>query len=253
MHIKDRDLYSVDINSSFRFDMAEIIAAGGGGYEPAISSMSVEYKDTGYYEMRNKYCAAQRGGSVEQYIDANITGLSSEVGVRFPKKIVESYRQFMTNGGVFRVSLNPAEETKLSGMEFYESKDVLDMLGVEIAINNVVVDRSKLDWGKLNEGTTISKKTQKLLKRQPPMNAEVRPAPRVESKGNNAQFRTVPKSELARHIGKYVQVGTVGGKQRQGVLESVDAERVRILVKLGGGEFSFPVKLVDIKLAQVYM
>lgn len=253
MHMKDRDLYSVDISSSFHFDMAEVLAAGGRAYEPAIAAMTVEYKDTGYHALRNEFCAKKRGDSVEQYIDANIAGLSSEIGAAFPKKVIESYRQFMTNGGVFRLSLNPAEETKLSGMEFYEAADVMNLLGVEIAINGVVVDRSKLNWDGRNGGAKLSNKTQNVAEVQPPKKAEVRPDAVAESVATNAQFRAVRKSELARHIGKHVQVETAGGKQRQGLLESVDKERIRILMKLGGGEFSFPVKLADIEQARIYM
>jgi len=40
-----------------------------------------------------------------------------------------------------------------------------------------------------------------------------------------------------------LEVETSIGKRRQGQLESVDDERIRILMKFGSGEFTFPVKL----------
>jgi len=49
-----------------------------------------------------------------------------------------------------------------------------------------------------------------------------------------------------------VQVETTQGKRRTGVLESVDEERLRIKMKLGGGEYSFPVKIDEITSARVY-
>jgi len=251
--VKDRDFYSAKFQTSFRFDIPEIVAAGR-SYQPVISSLSLDYKDNGYYELRNKYCAKQRGSNIEDYINANITGLSQGIGAKFPNEVVENYRQFMTKGGSLRLSLKPNEETNLRGLKFYKPKEVMSLLGVEIAINGVKLDQSKIEWGDINKGGPVNVDTAQIQKsKATPPKAETIAETPVESEEVEPQFRTVQKSNLASHVGKRIQVVTSSGKQRDGVLESVGNERIRIQVRLGSGEYSFPIKLEEIKQAQVYM
>lgn len=261
MQFKDRALYSANFKSSFRFDIPEIVAAGR-SYEPEISLLSAEYNDTGYYALRNEYCAKQRGSSIDEYIEANITGLSSGVGVSFPEEAIENYRKYMTKGGSLRVSLKPSGETSFSHLKLYEPKQVMSMLGVEIAINGVKVDQEKIVWGSGNYDSQANlsagpKQKQNPKPKQLPKSmaskAEIVPAPPIEAVVSEPQFHAVNKSKLSGHIGKRIQVVTVNGKQRDGMLESVGKERIRIRMQLGSGEYSFPVKLKEIKQAQVFM
>jgi len=261
--IKDSDLYSANIQTAFRFSIPEIIAAGR-RYEPDISTLSLEYKDSGYYKLRNQYCAKQRGGSIEEYIDANITGLSQGIGAKFPDETVENYRQFMTKGGSLKVSLKPTAGTSFSQLQFYKPNQVVDILGVELAINDVNVDLNQISWidndkdspAKINTAQKQKreqKRTQALKPDSKQAKIEKTPAPAVEPMVKEPQFQTVRASKLARHIGKRIQVVTAAGKQHDGVLEKVDKERIRIQIRLGSGQYSFPVKLKEIKQAQVFM
>jgi len=259
MQFKDRNLYSANFKTSFRFDIPEIMAAGR-SYEPAISSLSAEYRDTGYYELRNQYCAKQRGSSIDEYVEANISALSGGIGVSFPEEAIENYRQYMTKGGSVRVSLKPAGDTSFSHLQLYEPKQIMSMLGVEIAINGKKVDREKIVWGESSNDMPVNlsaapkqKQIPKQLPKTMESKAEQIPAPPVEVVVNEPQFRTVKISKLAGHIGKRIQVVTMNGKQRDGMLESVGKERIRIQMQLGSGEYSFPVKLKEIKQAQVFM
>ncbi|NOX91211.1 MAG: hypothetical protein GXP18_01815 [Gammaproteobacteria bacterium] len=255
MRIKDRDLYSVNVTVQTGFDLNQLKSTGLQPVEPEISKMKIEYTDTGYYKLRNKYCAQQNGGSIEQYVNANIAQLTAELGAVFPEKMVGAYRRFMTNGGRFTVSLNPAEATMLSGLEFYKTADILDILGMEVIINGDNVDLGQINWDVGAEKTTARKNDIPNVIREHRSSPTVtRVSPPVKPRSAKAgKYRKVRKSQLSRYIGKNIQVETSIGKRRQGQLESVDDERIRILMKFGNGEFSFPVKLDDILQARVYL
>ncbi|HHI93586.1 MAG TPA: hypothetical protein ENK04_08760 [Gammaproteobacteria bacterium] len=260
MSIKDRDLYSTNFTVQTGFDPNQMKSAGLQPFEPEISRIKIEHNDAGYYKLRNKYCAEQNGGSIEQYVNANVAQLAAELGAVFPKKVVDAYRRFMTSGGRFTVSLNPAEATMLSGLEFYKTADVLDILGMEIVINGANIDLGQIDWD-AGAGKTTARKNDTLdIIRghlSNPTVARVSPPAKPGSEKQNSaktrKYRKVQKSQLPRYIGKNIQVETSIGKRRQGQLESVDEERIHILMKFGNGEFSFPVKLDDILQARVYL
>lgn len=255
MRIKDSDLYSAGLIVQTRLDLNQMKSAGLQPTEPEISKLEIEYNDTGYYKLRNRYCAEQNGGSIEQYVDANTAQLTAELGAVFPKKVVDDYRQFLTTGGRFTASLNPAESTLLSGLEFYETADILDILGMEVVINGSNVDFSQIEWN-VSAGKTTTRKNDTANVRggrsSNPTAARVSPPAKAGS-AKTREYRKVRKSQLSRYIGKNIQVETSIGKRRQGQLESVDDERIRILMRFGNGEFSFPVKLEDILQAKVYL
>jgi len=255
MRIKDRDLYSVNFTMQTGFDLHQIKSAGLQPVEPEISEMKIEYTDTGYYKLRNKYCAQQSEGSIEQYVNANIAQLAAELGATFPQKTVDAYRQLMMSGGNFTISLNPTEATMLSGLEFYKTADILDILGMEIVINGANVDLSQIDWG-TRAGKTTTRKSDALdiIKGHLSNSAVAEVSPPVKQRSaKTGKYQKVRKSQLSRYIGKNIQVETSMGKRRQGQLESMDEERIRILMRLTTGEFSFPVKLDDIVQARVYL
>ncbi len=255
VRIKDSDLYSIGFTIQTRLDLNQMKSAGLQSAEPEISKLKIEYNDTGYHKLRNQYCAQQNGGSIEQYIDANIVQLAAEFGAVFPKKTMDDYRRFMTSGGRFTVSLNPAESTLLSGLEFYETADILDILGMEIVINGSNVDFSQIEWDATAGKTTTRKNDRSNViggRSSTPSVTRVSP-PAKSGSAKTREYRKVRKSQLSRYVGKNIQVETSIGKRRQGQLESVDDERIRILMKFGNGEFSFPVKLEDILQAKVYL
>jgi predicted transcriptional regulator len=84
--------------------------------------------------------------------------------------------------------------------------------------------------------------------------AQLAPPVRTNTAAKDSQqptSRTVKVSQLSRYVGKLIQLDTNKGKRRVGRLESIDDERVRLLMKMTGGEFSFPIKIEEISSARV--
>lgn len=252
LRMKDRDLYSADADMKFAFDIEKIKAGVKPPAEPAITALKVNYTDKGYYKLRNAYCARQAGGDEAAYIDANTTRLGAELGGVVPQKVMAEYRKFMAEGGTLSVSLSPAEATQLSNMAFYETSDAMRMLGLTVAVNDVSFDAEQMEWSTASTKPTQSSQTSSTT----PAKSSAMPAPSVRAKtevqdSQKPASRTVKVSQLSRYMGKLVQLDTNKGKRRVGRLESIDDERVRLLMKMTGGEFSFPVKIEEISSARV--
>jgi hypothetical protein len=251
LRLRDRDLYTADADMKFAFDIEKIKAGVKPPAEPAITALTVNYTDKGYYKLRNAFCARQVGGEEASYIDANVTRLSTELGGVLPQDVMTEYRKFMAEGGTLSVSLSPAEATQLSNMAFYETSDAMRMLGLTVAVNDVSFNAEQMEWSTAATTPTQSAQATTQLANR----AKVSP-PAVQTKttkqaAQQPESRKVKVSQLSRYMGKLVQLDTNKGKRRVGRLESIDDERVRILIKMTGGEFSFPVKIEEISSARV--
>lgn len=258
LHMKDRDLYRADFDVRFALDIDKIKAGAMETNELAVTAMNVVYTDTGYHKLRNAFCAELNGGTEAAYIDANIAQLGTELGGALPEKVVTEYRHFMADGGTVEVNLSPAEATALSGMEFYETADAMRILGVSMSVNNVSVDADQIQW-KAGADKAKRQPASPASASVPAMSTKISPPPTRATAVQNADqsssepsSKSIKVSQLSRYVGEMVQIDTSQGKRRIGRLESADQERVRIMMALGGGEFSFPVKLSEITAAKVF-
>jgi len=261
LHMKDRDLYRADFDVRFALDIDKIKAGTMETNELAVTAMNVVYTDTGYHKLRNAFCAELNDGTEAAYIDANITQLGAELGGELPEKVVTEYRHFMAEGGTVEVNLSPAEATALSGMEFYETADAMRILGMSMSVNNVSVDADQIQW-KVNADKAKRQPGSPASASVPATSAKISPPPtranaaqksqNVDQSSSEPSGKSIKVSQISRYVGEMVQIDTTQGKRRVGRLESADQERVRIMMKLGGGEFSFPVKLSEITAAKVF-
>jgi hypothetical protein len=255
-HMKDRDMYRADFDMRMAIDMDKIKAGAMNASEPAVAAMKLVYADTGYYKLRNAFCAEQSNSTEAAYIDANIAQIGAELGGELPKTVADEYRKFMTNGGTVEINLSPAEATALSGMEFYETADAMRILGMTIAVNGVRFDADQIQWktaeGKSDTKNRAHQNTLQSRAQHLPISTHNNVPTTAPQESDQPQSQIIKVSQLSRHVGEMVQINTNKGKRRMGVLESVDDERVRIMMKMGVGEYSFPVKIEEITSARLY-
>jgi len=254
LHVEDREMYRADAEIAFALDMDRIRAGAIDSGEPEVAAMNVVYTDMGYFKLRNAFCAKKINDSESAYIDANIARLNQEIGGELPKNVVKEYRNFMASGGTIEISLSPAEPVALSGMEFYEKADVMQILGMTMAINGVQFDEEQINWkASARKPVQPNENTAKYRSFSRDNKSVKNPREKLLSaKRREPKLTTVKISQLARYVGKTIQVETTNGKRRAGELESIDEERVRIKMRMGSGEFSFPIKIDEIKSAKVY-
>ena len=221
----------------------------------SIPKTTIRYRDTGYYQLRNNYCAKQNESSVEEYVDHHLNLFSTKLGAALPEQTVSAYKQFMLKGGTFIIGLNPSNEQSLEGLQYYAPADIIDMLGLSLTINNTKLDTDLIQWGNKPKKVTVRPDT---LEAKPKVVREDRLRPTITpTQGKEKQRRTAPPfqkinvDDAGKYIGKMAEVTTTEGKLRSGMLESVTDERINIELAFRTGSLSIPIdirKIDDIRV-----
>lgn len=221
-----------------------------------IPRTTLSYRDTGYYHLRNNYCAELNESNIEEYVDRHITQLSSTLKATFPEQTINAYKQFMIKGGTFNIELDPSEEQSLEGLSYYASADIIDMLGLSFSINNTRLETEQIQWGGKQTGVTVSrasKQEKKPVIRRDALRPTVSATP-----SKNWQQRTAPASQVkdiddaGKYLKKMVEVTTIEGKVRKGVLGGVTEDNITIVVEYRTGSLSYPVELKHITEFRVH-
>ncbi len=252
-----RTLIKVDTHTDNLYDIGMDLdfnvmpqAMGSAMLANSIPKMTIRYRDTGYYQLRNNYCAKQNESSVEEYVDHHLNLFSRKLEATLPEQTVNAYKQFMHKGGTFNIGLNPSNEQSLEGLKYYATADIIDMLGLSLTINNTKLDTDLIKWG--SKPTKVSVKPD-TLEAKPQVVREDSLRPMITStQGKEQQQRIAPAfkkinvADAGKYIGKTVEVTTTEGKVRSGVLESVTDERINIELKFRTGSLSIPIEIKQI-------
>jgi len=140
IRFKDRNFYDVSMALQLPFDPDQLKSGATATAEQSFSKLNVNYTDNGYHTLRNRFCARKNGGTIDQYVDANVSLLTAQLGAVLPEETAKSYRNFLINGGTVNLSMNPTEPAKLNGLSLYKNSDVMDILGMDITINGDTID-----------------------------------------------------------------------------------------------------------------
>jgi len=253
--------FKLSLSMLMAFDPAVIQSGYSNSDEPAVKQLSVNYVDNGFYKMRNSYCSKQTGSSVEQYVDRHLKLLMAKINGHAPEAAVNAYRTLMLKGGNFSMSMNPQEPVMLSEIKFYKQNLAMGLLDLKFSINQVVVDGASIDWRNGKSKTkksqnvemvakvdTVKKQSKTMLSEANKKRKRVRDLVRERT-----GFHTVNAARISKYVGKNVQISTHRGKFREGLLESVTPENIRIIIRFGGGEYELPIKKADISELKVYL
>lgn len=216
-----------------------------------IPKMTIRYRDTGYYQLRNNYCAKQNQSSVAEYVDHHINLLSNKLGATLPAQTLSSYRQFMLKGGAMKVGLAPTDGQSLEGLQYYAPADIIDMLGLTLTINNSKLDANLIQWGNKPKATKLKPDTireRPTVIREDVLQAKIKPEPQRPA---TPQLQTINVDDAANYIGKSVEVTTAEGMVRSGLLQDVNEDRILIEVKFRTGSLTFPVEYSKIDVLKV--
>jgi len=255
------NFYKLSLSMQVAFDPAAIESGFSNSDEPAVKQLSVNYFDNGFYKMRNTYCSKQTGSSVEQYVDRHLRLLKAKIDGHASEAAINAYRTFMLKGGNFSMSLNPQEPVMLSEIKFYKQNLAMDLLDLKFAINQVIVDGTSIDWANGKPKTKKSKNVETVAKVNT-VKKQFKKSLSVANKKRNrvrdlvrerTGFHTVNAARISKYVGRNVQISTRRGKFREGILDSVTPENIRIIIRFGGGEYELPIKKADISELKVYL
>lgn len=204
----------------------------------------LNYSDHGWHQLRNPYCARLNGDTEEAYVQRHLDLLRTRHGIVLPPETAEAYRDLMLNGGSVSVSLEPFPGTPLTGLEHYAPADVMDLLGMRIAINGVTLEREQIDWQRTRRAQVAAPHN------APPRSSAASPPERAPAAGT-PRYRVVAVQQLPGHLRHPIRVTTRDGRVREGVLTAVEGGRIRVALQRSAGGLTFWVNNSDLKQVEV--
>ena len=209
---------------------------------PRISSMTVEMNDNQYLRKVQAFCAGKLGQSEAEYqktaldkFDAVLR--SQRVGLDQP--VLDAYARYLKDPQSLRLEINPTEGMAWDGLQFFEAKDVLQMVNPVLLINQESVQPLGFSWvesGQVREMGALEK---------------IVAEESQSSRENSTQYDFVPVEQLAQYTGKRLQFLTYDGTYYQGILHKVENSRAYLTVQFGAGSAEMFLRLDKIDRVRV--
>ena len=229
-----------------------------------MKQFSVSYKDMGYNQRKNQFCAMQSGMSVAEYRETHLDLMQAwldEIDPQFATQLMPAYKELGESGARVALSLN------LDGLSLQSlaAPDYLEK-ALGSALNVTVNDKPlRLDSTQLN--SLMAKLQEPLPNLQdlpdiadsdaPVSDAAPRDMPGVASPPvpmrsmEPLKYRKTDPLELENYLGHPVRFYTTFGKRVEGILVGVDEGRVRVAERVQRGMAEYPVELETIQDTEV--
>jgi len=222
-------------------ELQSAVAAG------VIPRVTLNYRDSGYYRLRNAFCASQNGSTEEEYVERHLQMLAETLGATFPEESVAAYRRFMLKGGTLNATMSPVEPVDPNGLGYYPVESIVQMLGLELVIDERAVDMSQVQWDRAatdkpaEPASTAQSRPQATRSAPPP-----RPVPKrsatTASGHTPAAYREIRVQDAGSYLKQQVEISTNDGKVRRGRLDKIGNGRLYLIIRLSAGELSYGVE-----------
>ncbi len=219
-----------------------------------IPPIHMSINDTGFYKMRNSYCASLNDSSVEEYVDRHIQLLADTLGLKLPEKIANAYRNHMLEGGRINISVKPQNNISPEELAYYKPLEVAELLGLKLSIGSTRIELDQLfdanSPAVVAKSPAVNSSTAKARQKESTRptatkQAETKPAPKRIS------YHIVNIDSAEKHIDRMVEVTLPGNKVRRGILEQVKNGRLYLVIQLQGGSVTYPVRKTEINKFRV--
>lgn len=266
--IRDEKLFGLELFADLRKKLDEIHPASAFN---VIPKGQINYRDSGYYKLRNTYCAKLNESSAEEYIDEHVKQLSAMLNAQFPENFVTVYKQYMLKGGSINIRLNPSGKQTFNNLQQYSLANVMDMLTLSITINGKRLDKDLIEWvypsAKTSVGSAAKSKSrsdkisEKALpqattttiinsQREAIKNATDEPSQdHQEKEERSTEFANlvINVDDSGKYINRLIEITTVDGKVRSGLLEEVNQDRIYLIMNLSVGTLNYPIDIRNVK------
>lgn len=193
---------------------------------PRLADLTLSYADQSWASRFNSYCASALGLSEDRFIEQKMAEqrqLFSLVGFEPSGALMNAMETVARGDGELTLNFNPRDPISLMELDVTEDPEfLLDTLGLEVLID----DKPIGDLG------------------------AVRKAPEEQTERETVQrketYKPTPLAELPQFTNNRVRIVTRDGKQHEGTLDGVEADRLILTRHLAGGSVTFEVRREEI-------
>jgi len=262
MQVGDPKLFELDMNVRADVSTDSLKSLK----QNTVPVSTITYRDLGWYQLRNEYCASLNQMTIEAYANKHMSLLREQLGVGLTAKADAAYRDMLLNGGTVTLTFNPAPNTTMTGLQYYAPADALEMLGLSISINEVVFDHSQIEWARAERAEGVAPAAepadqQARANTQPPSFISRPAIPSVAPQAPVASvpppvaaapaYQAVVPDKLSGHVGRMVRVTTRDGRLREGRLSQVQRNHIEVALSGSSGGLTFTIAFADIRAVEV--
>jgi len=207
-------------------------------------SISIHIDSARFHEKLIAFCAGKAGMDTEPYVDHHVALIKERLqgsGVELSDSLYSAYQRYLGDGEPIAISFNPADMASVANLANYSPEDIPAVLGLELRVNDEVIDYD-IGWNEKQNAAAVAEKPVEQDRQE--RAEKVAPAPRG--------YVLVDKATLGEHLNGTVRVETVTGRRLTGRLLGATEKSIQMRVRLGGGAATIPIRLNDIDSVQVY-
>lgn len=213
---------------------------------PRVSQVVVEMNDNQYQRRVSEFCRGKLGLDQAAYTALSLEQFDKALRqqrIALDKPVLEAYGRYLADPRSLRVELTPTEGMTWDGLQFFEPKDVIQMLHPVVLVNQQSVAPLGFAWVDPLKKKITPESQYEMVSAQET----------VESQARTQQYEFVSVESLAQYTGKRLQFITFDGAYYQGVLHKVENGRVYITVLLGTGSAEMFLRLNKINQVRVML
>lgn len=132
--ITQRDAYRASISVDFPLEEVSPIALAAAQGDPSLHHARIEVEELGYYARLKGYCNRRDSLSSEDYLIAQQSWFDDVLGaahIKPDQPMLDSYLEFVEQGGTFSMELRPREPLKFDYISLYHPEMVPDLLNIK--------------------------------------------------------------------------------------------------------------------------
>jgi hypothetical protein len=207
---------------------------------PTIEYLTLNFKDKGYNQLKNDYCARQEKLSVEKYIENHISLLSNTLmsgDLFMTSEIQSSYRELLQPGTQIDISIKPKSSFNMKDILYYQEDNLREVLGLKIKLNHFELPPIFSDWtlDKFNDVKVLS----------PKVIAEKK---RIKI----IKYHLMHVEQANDYVNSQVKIIKTNGEIFVGVLVGVEVDNLRLNILYQEGNAEIPFEKDRIKQFYVY-
>jgi len=216
---------------------------------PILNRVQWDFHDGGYFRRLSFFCGKKTGVERKTYVvqaaqewDADL----QDHGITLNPSLVDTYRQYILDGGLLNVSVRPDKDIDYSALSLFSANDVVSMLNLQIKLNGSLLPDLSLE---LDDKKMIGFYGESDASVETPALDESLPAiPQAPEKA----YQEISPEEADAYVKFPVRVELDTGKQVEGVIVSVDEFVIEVEQVISGGKVSYPLRKRNITLISVW-
>jgi len=216
---------------------------------PIINRVQWDFHDGGYFRRLSFFCGKKTGVERKTYVTQAAQEWDADLqdnGITLNPSLVDTYRQYILDGGLLNVSVTPDKDIDYSALSLFSANDVVSMLNLKIKLNGSLLPDLSLEF---DDKKMTSFYGDSDVNAESSIPNEPLPAvPQVREKA----YQEISPEEVGTYLKYPARVELDSGKQVEGMIVSVDEFVIEVEQIVSGGKVSYPLRKRNITLISVW-